>query len=103
LALGSTVGELEQRLSLREYWEWQEFFRLEPPIGERVDLMGALVASILANIHRKQGASQIEIDDFMLVSQQMRQEYAPPETPEEYAENHLKEFILSIGGRIDER
>lgn len=65
LALGMTVGELERRLTAREFAEWIEFYRVHPFVTERVDLMGGIVASTIANVNRGKGSRPLKPSDFM--------------------------------------
>lgn len=52
LALGMTVEEMLDRMSHREYRDWQEFYALEPFGDERADLRAGIVASVIANVNR---------------------------------------------------
>ena len=69
LALGIPIRELQQRVSGREFAEWLAFERLYGPIdpGRRMDLAAALVASVLANIHRdpKRRRQPYTVEDFL--------------------------------------
>lgn len=68
LALGRTVGELFETITLDELEEWAEFYALEP-FGEwRADVRSAHIVTTLANINRdpKQREKPYAISDFML-------------------------------------
>lgn len=65
LALGMTVGELESRMSNRELHEWAEFSGLYPFMPERMDFVGGVVASTIANVHRGRGQKAFSPDDFI--------------------------------------
>lgn len=48
-----------------EFSEWMAFAALEPFGENRADLRAGIVASTLANIHRKKGAKAFAPTDFM--------------------------------------
>jgi hypothetical protein len=93
-----TVAELEERMSLREFTDWQAFNRLEPFLPERVDLAGALVTSMLANINRPKGRRAFSVDDFMLVARTL-EAGKPPPTPQQEAD-YMKSVIMGLGGEV---
>ena len=57
-----TVAELGQRMSSREFSEWQVFAANEPFGEDRADLHTALLCSVLANAW----GGKSEIKDFLL-------------------------------------
>jgi hypothetical protein len=65
LALGATVAELQERMERREFLEWLAFYRVEPFGHGRDDLHAAMVLAMLANIHRKEGASPMTVETFV--------------------------------------
>lgn len=52
LALGGTVTELQERMPYREYLDWVALWHIEPWGDARGDMNAAMVASLLANVHR---------------------------------------------------
>jgi len=84
-------------LSYREYLDWMEFFALEPPLSERVDLAGALVSTTLANIHRGRGARSRSIEDFMLISRGLRERERDPVRDEEA---HFFATMAALGASV---
>lgn len=60
-----TVCELQARMGADELREWMAFARLEPFGDLRADLRVGIVASTLANIHRKKGRRAFNAEDFM--------------------------------------
>lgn len=55
LAIGRTVGELEQSLGAGELVEWMAYYALEP-WGQRVsDYQQAVTAAVVANANRGRG------------------------------------------------
>jgi hypothetical protein len=98
LAIGGvTVDELMDRLSFREFTDWQAFASSEPFLPQRVDLMGALVASTIANVNRGKGRRAYSITDFMLIEKRVAEADAPTA---EAADNHLQRVIIGLGGKI---
>lgn len=47
-----TLAELGERMSAREFLDWQTFDSLEPIGGERIDLAAGIIASTIANASR---------------------------------------------------
>lgn len=62
--LGSTVGELQERMSSREFAEWMAFAQVEPFGPEREDFRAALVAQTVANFSGR-AKKALTIEDFM--------------------------------------
>jgi hypothetical protein len=52
-------------MSSQELSEWMAYDRLEPIGWARVDLIGGLICSLLANSNRKRGAAPFKPSDFM--------------------------------------
>ncbi|GAA3301296.1 phage tail assembly protein T [Streptomyces cinereospinus] len=62
---GMTVRELLARTSSSELAEWRAFEMLTGPLGPaRGDVQAALVASVVAGVHRSKGAPP-KVSDFM--------------------------------------
>jgi len=81
LALGKTVGELEETLTPTEFLEWQ-IFNVSWPIGERrLDLNFAQLCAVIAQVNGNRNARPI---DFMLATDQPLQE-----NPEEISDEDL--------------
>ena len=57
------VYMVEQTISQKELQEWQEYFNAEPAIADRIELMLAIISSILYNSNSK---SQLSYTDFMI-------------------------------------
>lgn len=60
-----TVGELLSRMSSEELTEWMAYDQLEPIGAYRLDMVGGIISSILANQNRKRGAHAYKPQDFM--------------------------------------
>ena len=65
LALGMTVGELEQRMSAHELSEWQAYDSIEPIGGFRTDYGFAMLAALYVNAHKKRGSQPSKVSEFM--------------------------------------
>ena len=63
LALGKTVGEIEQGMSSAEFFEWAEFYRQEPFGDMRADFRNAMLCSVVANTY---GKKKTKVSDFMV-------------------------------------
>lgn len=85
------------RLSFREFADWQVFAASEPFLPERVDLAGALISSVLANINKGKGRKAFSISDFMVVERRVAEADAPSA---EASDQHLKRIIIGLGGRV---
>jgi hypothetical protein len=60
-----TVDELLSRMSSEELTEWMAYDRLEPIGFYRLDMVGGILASMLANQNRKRGSQAYKPQDFM--------------------------------------
>lgn len=92
-----TVAELQARISVAELREWQEFYRYEPFLPERVDIMGALLASMQANSNRPKGKSPYGLSEFLIV-EKMLQESTLPSVDQEAA--YMQSVIIGLGGKV---
>lgn len=59
------MAELEATLSAREFAEWVAFAEVHPFPADLVDMHGAMVAAILANVHRAADAPAAPLSDFL--------------------------------------
>lgn len=94
-----TVDELKDRISYREYRQWQEFAIAEPFPSERVDLAGALVSTVVFNTNRGKG-KPAEIEDFMLIRRGLKNLEKAQQPPAEQEDLHLISTMLAFGGKI---
>lgn len=53
-----TLEELRRRMTAREFRQWQALYAIDPWGPERIDLMLARVAAVIANCHTKGGFSE---------------------------------------------
>lgn len=77
MAWSCTVAEAKRRCTMREFVQWQAYYRLEPFGEERADLRNAIVACVIANAHRGKGRS-FRVRDFMPTFDRR-----PQQTPQE--------------------
>jgi hypothetical protein len=80
-------------MSLSELHRWREFALTEPFLPERVDLMGALVTSTLANINRAKNSAAFSIEDFMIVANMRK-----VASNDDQEEQHFLSTMLALGG-----
>jgi hypothetical protein len=62
---GTTVEELQARMSHAEFVEWAAFCSIEPLPGLRSDTHTAMVMLLLAHIHRSKGGKKAKLEDFL--------------------------------------
>jgi hypothetical protein len=72
LALGRTVGELDETLSSTELTYWMAFYSIHPFGSERDNIHAALIASTIANANRGKNQPAFTADDFMLKTQEQK-------------------------------
>ena len=63
-----TVGELQDRISYEEFYQWLAFMSVEPIGDRRLDLHFAMLSTLIANVNRdpKQRSKPFELNDFMI-------------------------------------
>jgi hypothetical protein len=72
--LGRFVSEIERDMPASELLEWIEYERIEPFGAWRDNWHTALVATILANAHRKPNSPPVRMSDFFFIDPESRQE-----------------------------
>lgn len=65
LALGSTVEELQNRMSSSEFSEWLAYYCINPFGPERGDLNAGIIAATVANANRSKNSQAYTPKDFM--------------------------------------
>lgn len=58
------MAEMSERMSYAELLRWNEFEKTEAFPSRMVEVMGAMVCSVFANVNRKKGAPPFGIMDF---------------------------------------
>ena len=79
LALGKTVGEIEQSMGSSELSEWQEYYGLEPWGAWRDNWHSAQIAALLYNANRGK-QKPLNSADFMFVDRETARESQDRET-----------------------
>jgi len=66
LALGRTVRELLQTLTLKELQQWIQFYNIDPWGDQRADWRAGQLCALTANMWRKKSDKALTPSDFML-------------------------------------
>lgn len=62
-ALGRTVAELDSTMDYAELREWEEYFRYEPTMADRLEVQLAIFMQMIsANIHK----NPLDVEQFMV-------------------------------------
>jgi hypothetical protein len=67
LALGKTVAEIRDTMTVAEFVDWQRFAIEHPFPADLIDIHGAMSFALLGNINSAQGAAPLETQDYLLV------------------------------------
>lgn len=86
-----TVGDLERRMTMKEYEGWHRFFTKWRMPFEQADLSAALLSSIVANIMRGKDQPAFKPLDFR-VSRRFGFDEPVEEAPKTEAEKHRAAF-----------
>lgn len=97
LALGMTVEDLHAKMSIGEFNGWIRFMADEPLLPDRIDLMGGVVASTLANINRGKTTKPYSFQDFMPVAKRMREQEERALSDEQFATRQMAAFFMAMG------
>ena len=93
--LGTTVANLERRMSSTELTEWIAFRSLEPSTNqrlERVEVMLAQLTACFVNAHRPKGRAPAKVEEFLLPTAAGEPEEARPLTPAEMRAKLAQQF-----------
>jgi hypothetical protein len=102
-----TVAELEDRMGAGELARWALYEAEEPFLPARVDLVGGMVASTMANIHRGKTTPPFEPVDFMPFARAAadaarveahRSAHLPPAVDEDDA--MVQRMVAAFGGTV---
>lgn len=93
------MAEWQAAMSAREFAEWMAYNQIEPLTQARADLRSALIAWILAEIHRDPDKRRkpFEVQDFMPVFDGEAEDRQAEPDPRELWQR-LKAWALSAGG-----
>ena len=82
-------------MSARELAEWQAFDDIDPIGDERIDLLVGILASVMANPHRKRGARAFKPSDFMPFIDRE----ALSKAEQKKANTALRTYLMGLGNR----
>jgi hypothetical protein len=103
---GMTVGEMEARMGYGEFLRWSRFEAQEPFLPFRIDLVGGLICSVLANVNRGKTVPSFDALDFMPFMKrssenaEIEQRKAGMPEPVDEVEAGLQLAVLRLGGRV---
>jgi len=63
--LGMSVKQAQACIDSQEFAEWVAYHSIEPFSVDKCEYQLAVIASILANVHRKKGAREYKPKDFI--------------------------------------
>ena len=73
MALGKTVGELEEDLGSGELTDWKHYYKIEPFGQERDNLHAAYICTMIANYSGKAKVMK-KPDDFMYMNPKVKRD-----------------------------
>ena len=101
-----TVARLDSEMGMGELARWEKFERVEPFMGHRLEVLGGLICSTLANIHRGKSQTAYDTADFMPFYQMDRQaaerdRHIGKAVPVDEDDAQVMRLVASCGGRIN--
>ena len=92
-----TVGELDTRMSSREFMEWMVYAQIEPFGPARQDYHASLISTVIANTQ----GNKVAPDDFIKPFEYIEAE-SVPEDPDSFTDKQLgmMQVFKSMGARI---
>lgn len=69
-----TVGDLCDRLTVFELQDWATFCEEHPLPADLIDVQGAMLCALLANINRAVDSTAYEVSDFRVIRPRTRPE-----------------------------
>ena len=90
-----TVGELDTRMSSREFMEWMVYAQIEPFGPARQDYHASLISTVIANTQ----GNKVSPDDFIKPFEYIEAEPEPTE-PDTFTDKQLgmMQIFKSMGG-----
>lgn len=86
LGLGCFVSDIRERMSPKEFVDWEAYYQLEPWGAWRSNRDVAQIAALMYNIHRGKGTPAAHISDYIY------------EDPALTAEKQAQKFIATLKG-----
>lgn len=67
LLMHCTVEEIQERMTYEEFQHWLALMEIEPVGEQRMDLRFAMLAALIANVHRdsEKRSQAYKLDDFL--------------------------------------
>lgn len=72
LMLGMTLARLDHEMGSSELELWKAYYELEPFGPPRDNHHAAMIAALIANVHRGKGQAPYSNEDFMLVAPEIK-------------------------------
>lgn len=66
-----TVAQLVDRLTVHELQDWQVFYSEHPFPADLIDIHGAQMCALTANLNRANGVQPFPVTDFMVIRPRM--------------------------------
>jgi hypothetical protein len=101
-----TVAEMESRMGYGELRRWNRYEAQEPFLPFRVDLIGGLICSVLANVNKAKTVPTFSAMDFMPFLQkaveatELEEKRGDMPAPVDEVEVNLQLAVLRLGGRF---
>lgn len=94
LALGATVGELQDRMGSHEFSEWLAYYQRQPFGDSKDDYRIGQLCSVVGNLFTEKGSEPLRSNDFFdLDPWEVTVKIPETVTPE------TKQFLLAIGAK----
>lgn len=94
-----TVAEAQERVTAREFAEWQAYYRLEPFGEYRADYRMGVLAAITANLWKEKGEEPTRPEDFLprfgRAAEALEQEPARP--PPGTTDDEFRTALMALG------
>jgi hypothetical protein len=94
-----TVEEVHAKMALGEFYRWADYMAEEPLLPDRVDIIGGVIASTIANVNRAKGATAFTHLDFMPIAKAIQQRHLDALDEEQFALMQMERFRVIVGGK----
>lgn len=85
-------------MSLGEFRRWATYLAEEPTLAERVDLIGGVITSTIANVNRGKSSKSYTALDFMPIALKLRESVEETMSEEAFSALQLRKFRAAMGG-----
>jgi hypothetical protein len=86
-----TVTELENTMSIRELYEWYEYYSEEPFMADRIEIQLATISNIAGSF----GGSKLKHSDYMISNKEKKKGTNDPDA--------IKNMFMTIGTITNEK